>query len=460
MLTAQPNYEIDSYEIDSYEKESQPPVILDAPAPLRILWVKVGGLWPVNTGGRLRSFHIIRELSRQHRVSVITTHGQGEDQQSLLEQLPRCNKVKSLPFTAPKRNSLLFLVALIKSWFSSLPVDLHRYRIPTLRAEVSKEMASGDYDICVADFLSAIPNLPDESKLPVLFFAHNVEYMIWKRLCHTDSNWLRRAVLEVEWRKMRRYESRACNRARLTVAVSDDDRDRLIEESPIESGIQERISAIPTGVDIEYFRPARSEGDTPLSKVTAPVLSDDKELVFTGSMDWHPNEDGMMWFMNSILPLIRRTFPALSMTVVGRNPSAQLRQIAKKHRVQVTGTVPDIRPWVERATVYVVPLRIGGGTRLKIFEALAMGKAVVSTTIGAEGLPLEEGLHILRSDNPFSFASCVIELLNDQPRRERMGQAGRRLMEEEFSWPQVADNFAAECALALRPVDSIKGYEL
>lgn len=464
----------------SFEISGKPPAVLDVSSamasplgipvrnpvesPMRILWVKVGGLWPVNSGGRLRSFNIIRELSRRHRVSVITTHGLDESQQSLLEHLPGCTRVTSLPFAAPKRNSPRFVLALVKSWFSPLPVDLHKYRIEELRTAVSREMASGSYDICVADFLSAMPNLPNESPLPVVFFAHNVEHMIWKRLCSNDSNWLRRALLEVEWRKMRRYETRACQLAQLTVAVSEDDRDRLLDESPLANGNAERISAIPTGVDIEYFQPANSTGAL-ANPVPMPLLPAEKELVFTGSMDWHPNEDGMLWFMQAILPTIRETFPALSVTIVGRNPSALLRQVASECRVLVTGTVADIRPWVERATVFIVPLRIGGGTRLKIFEALAMGKAVVSTTIGAEGLPLQEGKHILRSDNPLCFAARVVELLQDKPRRERMGAAGRLLMEEKFSWHQVADNFAARCASAIHsppsnPEQSIKGYEL
>jgi glycosyltransferase involved in cell wall biosynthesis len=153
----------------------------------------------------------------------------------------------------------------------------------------------------------------------------------------------------------------------------------------------------------------------------------------------------MLHFIDAILPLLRREVPEVSVTIVGRNPSRQLRDAAATAGVSVTGTVDDVRPYIRRAAVYVVPLRIGGGTRLKIYEALAMAKAVVSTTIGAEGLPLQEGVHILRADDPDAFAGKVLDLLRDPARRRELGTAGRRLMEQEYSWSRVAQDFARHC---------------
>jgi glycosyltransferase involved in cell wall biosynthesis len=160
-------------------------------------------------------------------------------------------------------------------------------------------------------------------------------------------------------------------------------------------------------------------------------------------MDWFPNEDAVMYFTDAILPRIRQEIPNVSLTVVGRNPSARLRAMAAKAGIQVTGTVDDVRPYVAEAAVYVVPLRVGGGTRLKIFEALAMEKAVVSTTVGAEGLPLIPGQHFLQADDPANFSHAVVSLLRDAERRHRIGSAGRRLVEERYSWPQVACEFEA-----------------
>ena len=167
-------------------------------------------------------------------------------------------------------------------------------------------------------------------------------------------------------------------------------------------------------------------------------------------MDWHPNEDAMLYFIEEILPLVRNEIPEVTLTIVGRSPSDKLCKVAAEATgVIVTGTVEDVRPYVEAAAVFVVPLRIGGGTRLKIYEALAMAKGVVSTTIGAEGLPLEEGVHILRADTPQAFADCVIELLHKRPRRLQQGLAGRLLMEQQYSWSRVAKDFDRFCQQAV-----------
>jgi glycosyltransferase involved in cell wall biosynthesis len=398
--------------------------------PLRILWVKLGGLWPLDRGARLRSFHIVAELSRAHRVSVATTHWPGDDPLALRTQLPSCAEILSFPHAPGKAGSARFITALARSWLSPLPVDLSKWRVPALRRGVARMLASGRFDVCVADFLVAIPNLTRPWPVPVLFFEHNVEHLIWKRLSAAASSWWRRGLLEVEWRKMRRYEAAALARARLTVAVSEPDRAALAALAPTAS-----VHTIPTGVDTSYFAPNGFHDGPP-------------RLVFTGSMEWYPNEDGVLHFIDAILPAIRRDVPDVGLTVVGRNPSARLRAVAQEAGVTVTGTVDDVRPFMAGATVYVVPLRIGGGTRLKIFEALAMGKPVVSTTIGAEGLPLVPGTHFVRADAAADFAAAVVALLRDAGRRRALGEAGRRLVVERYSWAQVARQFEMLCRQA------------
>ena len=391
---------------------------------MRILWLNIGGLWPLNTGGRLRSFHILSELSRRHRITLLTTHLPGEDPQALRARLPRCEQIVSIPHAIPKWTSARFPLTLLRSWLSPLPVDLWKCRAPALR-QAARLVATQAADVCVADFLVAAPNVPFSGAAPVVFFAHNVEHMIWKRLHDNESRAWRRALLDIEWRKMRRYEAETCRRARLTVAVSPQDRDVFARLAP---GAE--VSAVPTGVDVSYFVP------------NGMPESPDR-LVYVGSMDWHPNEDAILYFIDAILPLIRRERPAVLLTVVGRHPSARLRQAAAGAGVDVTGTVEDIRPFVADAAAVVVPLRVGGGTRLKIFEALAMGKAVISTAVGAEGLPLTDGVHFMRADAPAEFAGAVTALLRDPERRRELGMAGRRLVEARYSWAQVATEFEA-----------------
>lgn len=406
---------------------------------MRILWVKIGGLWPANSGGRLRSYHIIEQLSHQHEVTVVTTRREDEDPAELPEHLPRCEKVISIAHTAPKHGSAGFIGALMRSWFSPLPVDLYKYRVEEMRRVVGRLLRGGSYDLVVADFLTGLPNVPLDTspasigRVPVVLFTHNVEHMIWKRLCENERNPLKRLLLALEWRKMRRYERRACQLADVTLTVSETDKQLFNALAPAAN-----IHAIPTGVDIDYFAPAAEPKEQRL------------ELVFSGSMDWFPNEDAMIWFMQDILPLIRQQEPGVTLTIVGRNPSAKLQRMALAHEVLVTGTVDDVRPSVRHASVYIVPLRVGGGTRLKIFEALAMGKAIVSTTVGAEGLPLEDGRHLILADTPEAFASRVLALITDPALRARLGRAGRDLVQARYSWRRVANDFETLCHEACR----------
>ncbi len=369
---------------------------------------------------------MIDELSRRHRVGLVTTHQPADDRAGLVSRLPACEQIDSIPYALPKRGTPRFAVGVAGSWASPYPADLWRWRIPAVRARIRQRMMQG-VDLCVADFLVAMPNLPGHSAVPIVLFEHNVEHMIWKRLHEVEKSRWRRALLSLEWRKMRRYEARACARAGLTVAVSEADRALLAAGAP---GAD--VRAIPTGVDTSYFNANGA--------VEAPAT-----LVFTGSMDWYPNEDAIMYFMDAILPEVRREVPGVSLAVVGRDPTDRLRAAGAAAGVRVTGTVADVRPYVAEASVYVVPLRVGGGTRLKIFEALAMGKAVVSTRVGAEGLPIVSDRHFLQADSAADFARAVIGLLRDPGRRRALGMAGRRLVEERYSWSQVTREFERHC---------------
>jgi glycosyltransferase involved in cell wall biosynthesis len=386
----------------------------------------MGGLWPATSGGRIRSLQTISRLSTRHQVTVVTTHGPGDDPTGLARQLRDCRRVVSFPYAAPKFGSAAFLRALTRSWLSPYPVDLWKWRLQAMRDQVRTLLAEDAVDICVADFLVAMPNLPGSRRIPVVLFEHNVEYLIWRRLATLERRVAHKALLEVEWRKLRRSEAAACSSADLTIAVSEEDRRELTR---LASGAQ--VVSVPTGVNTAYFAP---RGRREIHG----------RLVFTGSMDWHPNEDAVLYFSETILPRIRAHMPEVSFTVVGRNPGPRLERLARLG-VTVTGTVSDVRPFIDEAALYVVPLRAGGGTRLKIFEALAMGKAVVSTTVGAEGLGLTSGREIVLADDPDDFAQAVMSQLHDPHARQRLGRAGRTLVESTYSWDHAVQTFEAHC---------------
>jgi glycosyltransferase involved in cell wall biosynthesis len=223
---------------------------------------------------------------------------------------------------------------------------------------------------------------------------------------------------------MQRFERRMLARFDRVLTVSD--ADRLTFHRLYGGSLQAPTTVVPTGVDTAYFQPQGTVRPRP------------SHLVFVGSMDWLPNEDGVLAFCRDTLPLIRAAIPDVTFSIVGRDPTAAVQRLADGERIVVTGRVDDVRPALHQAAASVVPLRIGGGTRLKIYESMAAGTPVVSTTIGAEGLPGEPGRHLLIADDPLAFAGAVIELLRHPLQRQRMAAAARRFVVDHFDWSAVA----------------------
>jgi glycosyltransferase involved in cell wall biosynthesis len=303
-----------------------------------------------------------------------------------------------------------------------MPFAVSRWRSAALRQRVEQLLAGQRFDRVVCDFLAAAPNVPSMERATL--FQHNVETIIWERLRDTASNPLRRVALRYEAARMLAYERAMCRAAGHVIAVSEEDAGRMRSRFGIS-----RISAVPTGVDIDFFA---SRGDC------AP----EADLVFTGSMNWNPNIDGVSYFCAEILPLILTRKPDCRVAIVGRTPPPSITRLAEIHpNVSVTGDVPDIRPYLWGSKVCIVPLRIGGGTRLKIYEAMAARVPVVSTSVGAEGLPVSNGENIVLADDPRRFAEACLELLGDNDRRHRLAGQAWDLVSSRYSWKQAADCF-------------------
>jgi sugar transferase (PEP-CTERM/EpsH1 system associated) len=394
---------------------------------MRILWIKAGGLVPPDTGGKIRSYNILRELARHHTITFFSFYGaHAHDVHHELETL---FSVFCVPLKLPRSGSAAELCGYIANLFSSEPYTVNKYCRPEVRKQLTSVLQQENYDIILCDFLTPAALIPWNWHGPKVIFTHNVEAVIWRRHYEVAHNPLWKALSWYEWRRMKAAEERYLKRADHVLAVSENDRNTF--SSFLDPG---KLTVIQTGVDVDYFKP--------LSEVEQPY-----SLVFTGSMDWLPNEDGVVYFAKEILPLIRRQVPDISLRVVGRKPSATLQSLAARQgQVELTGWVEDVRPFLARGAVCIVPLRIGGGTRLKIFEAMAMGKAVVSTSIGAEGLPVRDGENILLADDPVTFTQSVVSLLRDPIRRREIGLAARKLVAEKYSWAKVTEDFATVLA--------------
>jgi polysaccharide biosynthesis protein PslH len=391
---------------------------------MKILWVKAGGLVPPDTGGKIRSYNILRELAKQHSVTFFSFYAAHDgdvhaDLGTLFEH------VVCVPLRLPASKSPAEMFDYGTRALSFQPYGITKFCRPEVRRKLRDLLKRETYDVILCDFMAAAGIIPWDWPAPKVLFTHNVEATIWRRHYQVAANPIWKAISWWEWQKMAAAERRYLRLADRVLTVSDTDRDAFANF--IDPG---KLTVIPTGVDLDYFRPV-AVGEVANS------------LVFTGSMDWLPNEDAIIYFVDAVLPLITRQCPDVFLEVVGRSPSRKLQTLAKTNKsIRLTGWVEDIRPFLAQGSVCIVPLRIGGGTRLKIFEAMAMSKAIVSTSIGAEGLPVRTGENILLADRPGDFANSVISLLRDPTQRTSLGASARKLVEENYSWQKVAESFA------------------
>ncbi|HSS20825.1 MAG TPA: glycosyltransferase [Pyrinomonadaceae bacterium] len=410
---------------------------------MHILWLKTELLHPVDKGGKIRTYNMLKELKRSHRVTYLTLDDGMATPSERESALEYCHELVCVPHQSREKFTTGFYQELLTNLASSLPYAVKKYTSAEFRQEIVQR-ATENVDLVVCDFLAPAANVPSQLNCPVVLFQHNVEAMIWRRHYEVQQNPIKKMYLFGQWLKMRAFERKMCRQFDAIVAVSEEDRDRMREEYAVKS-----VFEVPTGVDTSFFRPSNREERKA------------HNLVFTGSMDWLPNEDAITYFTEQILPRVKQAIPDVTLTVVGRNPYPSLLELAKRDpSVVVTGRVDDVRPYMERAAAYVVPLRIGGGTRLKIYEAMAMEQAIVSTTIGAEGLPVMHGAELLLADTEESFAEAVVNVLKNPTLAKSLGDCAAQTVRQNFGWEKVAERFAGICEAALAAAHEKKSRQI
>jgi glycosyltransferase involved in cell wall biosynthesis len=394
---------------------------------VRILWLKTELLHPVDKGGKIRTYNMLKALKRNCRITYLTLDDGTADDQARELASEYCHELVCVPHRRREKFTAGFYVDLALNLTSDLPYAIKKYESPEMRREIEKR--TGSFDVLICDFLAPAVNVPRDLDCVTVLFQHNVEAMIWKRHYEVQTNPAKKTYLFRQWRKMFDFEARTCPQFDCVIAVSREDREMMQQQYGVTN-----VYDVPTGVDTDFFRPSGRRARKP------------GNLVFTGSMDWLPNEDAIRYFTEQIMPRIKQTVPGVTLTVVGRDPYPALLELSKRDpSVIVTGRVEDVRPYMEEASLYIVPLRIGGGTRLKIYEGMAMEKAIVSTSIGAEGLPVTDGKEIVLADTPEAFAEAVINLLRDENLAREIGQQAAARVRSEFGWESVSDSFAAIC---------------
>jgi glycosyltransferase involved in cell wall biosynthesis len=395
-----------------------------------LLFISPRFLFPVDSGGKIRTTQTLRGLKGGRFKVRLASPASAQLVQRFAGELNSvCDEFVwwPLPATGPM-DKVLRLRHLTKS----IPIPVATDNVPEAAACVARELQRQPSAV-VFDFVHAAVLAPQATLLtPSVLFTHNVEAEIFERHRQVAGSPLMKALWKNQHAKMHAFEAQALRRFDVVVAVSQRDASKFTADYGIAAA-----HVIPTGVDLEFFafhEPQRA-----------------RDIVFCGSMDWLANQDGVQFFMDQIWPRIVAEVPDARMTVVGRSPPGNLVEATRNRgwAWKFTGYVDDVRPHIEGAAVSVIPLRIGGGTRLKVFESMAMGPAVMSTAIGVEGLPVESGRNCLLADDPVEFAQKTVSLLRDAPLRLRLSRAAREYVEAHFGFRVAAQSFEQACALAI-----------
>ncbi|MCU0650437.1 MAG: glycosyltransferase family 4 protein [Gemmatimonadaceae bacterium] len=386
--------------------------------PSRLLYVASAPPVPSKIGPARRNFHVIDQLSRFYDVTVLAP-GSALDASRFADALGR--KVAGVHF-APVRLSASRKFAW-KIWRTACGrCDFVPAGEAALRRLCSSFARKESFDAVVLSN-ALLHTLPIEPGMPVIGDTHNVEFDLLQRLAETSSGWARRVYSRRQSKATREEERRAASRVELLLATSERDRTLFVDmlDAP-------RVDVIMNGIALDEFTPAS-------------VLGEPGEILFTGLMSYFPNQQGLRWFLERVFPLVRRRVPNARLVAAGASPPKWLRKRAEEH-VLVTGAVEDMRPFLARARVTIAPLLTGGGTRVKILEANAVGRPVVSTAIGAEGLGVRDGDSILLADDPEQFAHHVIAVLSDDALARRLSVAGRAYVTQNHDWDRIGERLS------------------
>ncbi len=392
---------------------------------MRILFLSHFIPHPPTGGASLRNFNIVKELTRKHEVHVLTftqmnrhpTQEKIEASRRYLEQY--CASVTIL--NVPTDHSRLRWYAMLGfNLFSPRPYSMWRFWSNEMKEALGRAIAANSFDIVHVDTIALAAYRAYLHGLPAVLNHHNIESTLLLRRAATEKSLIKRWYLNLQGRKLRSAEKRAIVRFDGNICVSELDCEEL---RSLGKGALCRV--VPNGTDVDFFRPVEAKSEGP-------------SLVFAGSMTWYPNSDAMTLFAERIWPLIKEQIPGIVMNVIGSYPPAEVVRLSQSdHQFKVLGFVDDVRPYISRASVYVVPIRVGGGTRLKILDAMAMGKAIVSHPIGAEGLYVIHGKDIVIAEDPKSFADEVVELVHNEAKRRALATQARQTVVERYSWQGI-----------------------
>ena len=387
---------------------------------MKLLFVTGTLPYPPTDGWKIRVFALLRGLAQRHSVSVVSFVRRIDDALAV-ERL----RDQGIDLHVVHRDHRYAPSKLFQGLVGRTAFPILNYRDERMTHLLQQVLQSDTFDIVQVESLHMAQyclGLPQTTILDL----HNIESLLMRRYARQESNPLKRAYAEVTWRKLAAYERETCGRFSHCLTCSDEERVLLQTRCGVD-----QVTVVPNGVNMD----AHAAEEIGLPNGSSPPRGE--RIVFVGRMDYHANVEGVRWFCRYVWPRIRARRPGAVLQIVGGYPVPAISRLARAGEIEITGFVRDVRPYVKHASIVVVPLRVGGGTRLKILEALAMGKPLVSTTVGAEGIEAVPDRDLVIADRPEEFADEVVSLLTQPERREALGNAGRRLALDKYNWERI-----------------------
>jgi sugar transferase (PEP-CTERM/EpsH1 system associated) len=402
---------------------------------MNILWLSQLVPYPPKGGVLQRSFHLIRELARYHTVDLIAFNQQSlmmplfEDMEDALTVAKQelglfCRHIAIVPIESDKNLYGKHMIAL-KSLFTRDPYTINWMKSNAYHEQVKHFLSENSYDVVHFDTISLVPYMVDVDDIPMVLDHHNIESHMLFRRAENETNYLMRWYFKQEGRRLDAVEKRVCPEFALNITCSEIDSERLVRLTG--AGF---VETVPNGVDTEYFVPDATN-------------TQEKSLVFVGRLDWYPNIKAVRFIAYEIWPRIKSAEPGISVDIIGANPPEDICRLAENTAdFNVHGFVDDVRPYINRAAIYVCPINDGGGTKLKILDALAMQKAIIAHPIACEGIAVEEGRNVLFAETGDEYVAHIKRLLADKDERVLLGVNARKLIEERYDYQSVGRNLA------------------